>query len=72
MLAIRLSLNSNKKMNKKFENFPKPENDKQYGIWGVVVIVLVGIEAILKMCAGADAPPVIWLPNKHEWQKRLV
>lgn len=33
-------------------NIPEPKNDKQYGIFGIVVLVMTGIGAIVKLLTG--------------------
>ncbi len=33
-------------------NIPEPKNDKQYGIFGIVMLVITGIGAIVKLLSG--------------------
>ena len=33
-------------------NIPEPKNDKQYGIAGIVILVMTGIGAIIKVLSG--------------------
>ena len=33
-------------------NIPEPKNDKQYGFFGIVILVMTGIGAIIKVLSG--------------------
>ena len=33
-------------------NIPEPKNDKQYGLFGIIMLVITGIGAIVKLLSG--------------------